>query len=140
MMKFASVSREKEQALYEKMQRLGIKEADLIEKFVRSSGRGGQRLHKTSTCVYLKHLPTGIEVKIHQERMQGLNRYLARKILTEKIEERVLGLESAAQKEREKIRRQKRRRSRRAKEKMLKEKKLHSFKKALRAPLKMEAE
>lgn len=123
----------KESALYEKMARLGIREEDIIEKFVRSSGRGGQKVNKASSCVYLKHIPTGIEVKCQKERSQALNRYYARKILTEKIEALILGKLSKKQREIEKIKRQKRKRSKRAKLKMLENKRKHSRKKTLRA-------
>ncbi|MBL7084560.1 MAG: peptide chain release factor-like protein [Candidatus Omnitrophica bacterium] len=116
------ISRAKEKALKIKMQSLGIRERDLEEKFIRSSGRGGQKVNKTSSCVYLKHRPTGIEVKCHQDRSQALNRFLARRILTNKIETRLLGRLSEERKRIEKIRRQKRRRSKRAKEKMLQDK------------------
>jgi peptide chain release factor len=129
-----NVSREKEKALNAKMASLGIREADLDETFVRSSKAGGQNVNKTSTCVYLKHRPTGIEVKCMRERSQVLNRFLARRILTDKIDSLVRGRESSERKRIEKIRRQKRRRSRRAKEKMLKLKKIHSEKKELRKP------
>ena len=87
--------------------------------FILSSKKGGQKVNKTSSCVYLKHAPTGIEVKCQEERSQALNRFLARRILTDKIESLVLGRESEEEKRYEKIRRQKRKRSRRAKEKML---------------------
>ena len=117
-MQFA-VSKTKEQALRVKMERLGIRERDLEEKFIRSSGRGGQKVNKTSSCVYLKHRPTGIEVKCQQERSQARNRFLARRILARKIETRILGKLSEERKRIEKIRRQKRGRSKRAKEKML---------------------
>ncbi len=117
-----SVSKAKEQALRVKMERLGIREDDLREKFIRSSGKGGQKVNKTSTCVYLKHRPSGIEVKCQKERSQALNRFLARRILARKIETRILGRLSEERKRIEKIRRQKRRRSKRAKEKMLKDK------------------
>ena len=127
-----SISRDKEEALKIKMDSLGIKEADLDEKFIRSSKKGGQKVNKTSTCVYLKHKPTGIEVKCQEERSQSLNRFLARRILVNKIESLVLGREAQIEKEIEKIRRQKRKRSRRAKDKMLKYKKIHSEKKNLR--------
>ncbi|MDD5654758.1 MAG: peptide chain release factor-like protein, partial [Candidatus Omnitrophica bacterium] len=80
------VSPEKESALYAKMSRLGIKQEDIVESFVRSGGPGGQNVNKVSSCVHLKHLPTGIEVKCQQERSQALNRYLARRILADKIE------------------------------------------------------
>ena len=127
-----SVSNNKETALKTKMALLGIKEIDLEEKFIRSSGKGGQKVNKSSTCVYLKHKPTGIEVKCQKERSQVLNRFLARRILVNKIESLMLGKKAAEQRKIEKIRRQKRKRSRRAKEKMLRYKKMRSEKKNLR--------
>lgn len=114
-----SVSPEKEAALRAKMERLGIREADLEENFIRSGGKGGQNVNKVETCVYLKHLPTGLEVKCQEGRSQSLNRFLARRILTDKIEGVQLGRQSAERARIEKIRRQKRKRSKRAKEKML---------------------
>lgn len=127
------ISIDKENALKQKMETLGIKETDIQEKFIRSSGSGGQKVNKTSSCVYLKHLPTGIEIKCQQERSQTLNRFFARRILTEKIENILLKEKSTQQKQIAKIRKQKQKRSKRAKEKILKEKKLHSEKKQLRA-------
>lgn len=127
-----AVSPEKETRLIEKMEKLGIKKEDIVEKFIRSGGPGGQNVNKTSTCVYLKHIPTGIEVKCQKERSQALNRYLARRILVEKIEEMILGKESERQKEIERIRRQKRKRTKRAKEKILMLKHHISEKKRLR--------
>jgi protein subunit release factor B len=124
------VSAKKEEALREKMKQLGIREEDIVEKFIRSSGHGGQKVNKTSTCVYLKHLPTEIEVKCQKERYQSLNRYHARKILADKIETKILGKESEEKQRIEKIRRQKRKRSKRAKMKMLEDKKRQSQKKA----------
>ncbi len=132
-MAFYSVSKEKEEALRMRMESLGILEKDIVEKFIRSSGRGGQRVNKASTCVYLKHIPTEIEVKCQIERYQGLNRYLARKILADKIEAMIRGKESEEQQRIEKIRRQKRKRSKRAKMKMLEEKRMHSQKKKERS-------
>lgn len=129
-----SVRREKADALKAKMDSLGIKETDLEEKFIRASKKGGQKVNKTSSCVYLKHKPTGIKVKCQKERSQVLNRFLARRILVNKIESLVLGRKAEKQKKIEKIRRQKRRRSKRAKEKMLKLKKMRSEKKELRKP------
>jgi len=114
------------------MKRLGVKESDITERFIRSSGRGGQNVNKVSTCVYLKHEPTGLEVKCGRERVQSLNRFIARKILLTKIENRLLGRLSEERKRIEKIRRQKRKRSKRAKEKMLADKRQVSKKKALR--------
>ena len=127
------VGLDKEKALAAKMSHLGIKEADIVEKFVRSSGPGGQKVNKSSTCVYLKHIPTGIEVKCQRERSQALNRYIARQLLAKKIETLILGDLSEERKQIEKIRRQKRRRSKRAKLKILEIKRRHSQKKQLRA-------
>ena len=115
------------------MERLGIREADIIERFVRSAGPGGQNVNKVATCVYLKHLPTGIEVKCQQERHQAMNRFFARRLLVQKIENAVLGKESEEQQRIQKVRRQKRRRSRRAKEKVLEIKHLQTRKKSERA-------
>ncbi|MEA3493062.1 MAG: peptide chain release factor-like protein [Candidatus Margulisiibacteriota bacterium] len=109
-----------------------LNKKDVIEKFIRSGGPGGQKVNKSSTCVYLKHIPTGIEVKVSRERSQALNRFLAWRILKEKITEKILKIKTARQKKIEKIRRQKRKRSKRAKEKMLQGKKLRARKKRLR--------
>ena len=126
------ITKKKEDALEAKMRRFSVWESDLEEHFIRSRGPGGQNVNKTSTGVYLKHIPTGIEVKVFNERSQVLNRYAARKILTNKIETMILGRESEERKRIEKIRRQKRKRSKRAKEKMLRNKRLHSEKKEMR--------
>lgn len=123
------VSPKKEKALRQKMESLAIFERDIVEKFIRSSGKGGQKVNKTSTCVYLKHLPTSIEVKCQKERTQASNRYFARRILTNKIEAMILGEKREEQQRIEKIRRQKRKRSKRAKLKILEEKRKHSLKK-----------
>jgi protein subunit release factor B len=127
-------SPEKEAALREQMEKLGIREEDIVEKFVRSGGHGGQNVNKTATCVYLRHVPTGIEVKCQRERSQSLNRFLARRILAGKIEAMALGRQSAEQQRIEKLRRQKRKRSKRAKLKMLADKRHNSEKRALRKP------
>ena len=129
-----SVSSDKAEALKLKMDSLGIKELDLEEHFIRSSKKGGQKVNKSSSCVYIKHKPTGIEVKCQKERSQALNRFLARRILVNKIESLILGKKSAEQYRIQKIRRQKRKRSKRAKEKMLKLKKMRSETKKLRRP------
>ncbi len=129
------VSSAKETALQRKFKQLSIHETDLQEHFIRSSGAGGQKVNKTSTCVYLKHLPSGIEVKAQKERSQSLNRFLARRILAEKIETVLLKEQSTAQKRIAKIRKQKQRRSKKAKEKTLKLKKERSQIKKLRSKI-----
>jgi protein subunit release factor B len=107
------VSEEKNRWLKKKMEALGIDEKDIGEKFIRSSGRGGQKVNKTSTCVYLKHLPTGIEVKSMRERSQSLNRFLARRELVMRIE-KMSGQLSHEERVIEKARRQKAKREKRA--------------------------
>ena len=114
------------------MERLGIKESDLEESFVRSGGPGGQNVNKVSTCVVLKHLPTGLVVKCQKDRSQAMNRYFARRILVKKLEAQILGRQSAEARRIAKIKRQKRKRSKRAKDKMLKAKLEQSEKKQLR--------
>ncbi len=126
------VSREKLSALRSRMLGLGIREEDLQESFVTSQGKGGQNVNKVATCVVLFHAPSGLRIKCQQERSQGLNRYLARKLLADKIEAAKLGAESRRVQEIERIRRQKRRRSRRAKNRMLADKHARSSVKSLR--------
>lgn len=113
---------------------LGIREPDLDEKFILGSGKGGQKVNKTSSCVYLHHRPTGLEVKCGQTRFREQNRFLARRALCDRLEARQLGEQSAWQQAIEKIRRQKRRRSRRQKERMLAGKHHQTQKKACRRP------
>jgi peptide chain release factor len=108
-----AVSEEKNRWLAERMEALNIHEKDIEEKFVRSSGKGGQHVNKTSTCVYLKHIPTGIEVKCMKDRSQSINRFLARRELIKRIE----GLSEGATPEglkREKIKKQKAKRKKRS--------------------------
>jgi protein subunit release factor B len=113
MVSFA-VSENKNRWLSEKMKALGIYEKDIVEKFVRSSGKGGQKVNKTSTCVYLKHIPTGIEVKCMKDRSQSINRFLARRELVENLEE-LLGRMTLRSLKAEKIRKKKAKRGKRAK-------------------------
>ena len=132
------ISQDKEKALRERMGRLGIREEEFRETFVRSSGPGGQKVNKTSSCVFLVHPPTGLSVKCQQERSQTLNRFLARRLLVDRIERMRTGLVNAEKARIEKIRRQKRRRSRRAREKTLEAKHLQSEKKSLRSRVGLE--
>ena len=115
------------------MQTLGIREQDLEEQFVRSSGAGGQNVNKVSSCVVLYHRPSGIRVKCQQERSQALNRFLARRILVDKIEAKFKRIQAAEEQKIARIRRQKRKRSRRAKLKLLADKRHLAEKKSRRA-------
>ena len=129
------VTPDKEAQLAARMARLGVREADLEETFVRSGGHGGQNVNKTSTCVMLLHRPTGLQVKCQATRQQGMNRFLARRLLLDKIEELRTGRIAAERARVEKIRRQKRRRSRRAKQRMLADKAHQAGKKEGRRPV-----
>ena len=126
------VSQSKKSALTARMLALGIREPELDEKFILGSGKGGQKVNKTSSCVYLRHRPTGLEVKCGQTRFREQNRFLARRELCDRLEARQRGEQSARRQASEKIRRQKRRRSRRQKERMLAEKRLQGIKKTHR--------
>ncbi|MDI6789500.1 MAG: peptide chain release factor-like protein [Thermodesulfobacteriota bacterium] len=111
-----AVSEEKNRWLTETMEALGIQEKDIEEKFIRSSGKGGQKVNKTSTCVYLKHLPTGIEVKCMKDRSQSVNRFLARRELAERIQA-LSGDVTVRDQRQEKIRKQKAKKKKRTKSK-----------------------
>ena len=117
MAKFG-VRPEKEGRLYERMKELGIREEDIIETFIRSGGPGGQNVNKTSTCVQIKHIHTGIVVKSQKGRSQGLNRFLARRLLVSRIEEQLLGNESPEEQMRKRIRKRKLRSKRRTEKKL----------------------
>ena len=111
-----AVSEVKNRWLKRKMEELCVDEKDFQEKFIRASGRGGQKLNKTSSSVYLKHIPTGLEVKCMKERSQSVNRFLARRELLERIEA-LSGKKTKADVKLDKIRKQKAKRRKRTKEK-----------------------
>jgi len=137
-MSLFNVSQQKEKLLIDRMKKLGVSEKDIEETFVRSSGPGGQKVNKSSSCVFVRHIPTGLAVKYQRERSQALNRFLARRLLLDKIERMQKGMVSRERERIEKIRRQKRKRSKRAKEKMLANKHHQAQKKQLRTPFKGE--
>ncbi len=127
----AAVAKEKT-ALEKKMAALGVREEDIVENFIRSSGPGGQNVNKTATCVYLKHLPTGLEVKCQRQRSQLLNRNLARHILLSKIENRIQQGILQKQSLKAKIMRKMRKKPRALKLRILEHKRRHSDKKVAR--------
>ncbi len=126
------VNPEKAQQLAQRMAALGVRESDIEETFVRSGGHGGQNVNKSATCVMLLHRPTRLQVKCQTTRQQGLNRFIARRLLLDKIEELQTGQVAAERSRIEKIRRQKRKKSSRAKARMLADKSHHADKKASR--------
>src|SRR4051794_13140675 len=126
------ISLEKEDQLARRMAALGVRESGIEETFVRSGGHGGQNVNKTATCVMLLHRPTGLQVKCQDTRQQGLNRFLARKLLLDKIETRHKSRADAERARIEKLRRQKRGRSYGAKQRMLADKSHHAAKKESR--------
>ena len=127
-----SESAEKAVTLEKRMALLGVREEDIVESFIRSGGPGGQNVNKTATCVYLKHLPTGLEVKCQRQRSQLLNRSLARHILLSKIEHRLQQDNLQRQSAKAKIMRRNRRKPKSLKLKILEAKRRQSLKKSVR--------
>jgi len=123
---------DKLQALEQRMAALGLVDADLLEKFVRGSGAGGQKINKTSNCVFLKHLPTGVCIKCQMDRSREMNRFLARRELCQQLEAIREGRAIAKTQAIEKMRRQKRPRSRNSKIRSVNDKRVLSHKKSLR--------
>ncbi len=134
------ISSAKRARLDKRMEKLGINEDDLEERFILGSGKGGQKINKTASCVQLRHEGYGIEVKCQKSRSRAMNRYFARKELCDKVEEKLEGRKSARRQKEEKIRRQKRRRSRKQKARMLEEKRKNSEKKERRRNIDLDAE
>jgi protein subunit release factor B len=126
------ITSEKITALEERMAGLGITAGGLLEKFVRGSGAGGQKINKTSNCVFLKHLPSGVCIKCQLDRSREMNRFLARRELCEQLEAIRDGKAIAKTQAIEKMRRQKRPRSQRSKQRSVADKRLLSVKKSLR--------
>ncbi len=116
------INKEKWDKLTALMAKLHINEVELIEKFILGSGKGGQKLQKTASTVYLKHTPSGLEIKCQESRSREDNRYFARMRLCEKLHSLVSEEKTKEQQRIEKIKRQKQRRSRRTKQKILDEK------------------
>jgi|SRR5437667_5600832 len=131
-MSSSPVSQDKLSLLQLRMNALGVNESDIEETFVRSGGAGGQKVNKSSSCVMLLHRPTGLRVKSQTTRHQAMNRFLARRLLLDKIERMRKGHVEEERARIEKVRRQKRKRSSRAKQRMLADKARHGEKKRLR--------
>ncbi|MEO6005422.1 MAG: peptide chain release factor-like protein [Opitutus sp.] len=116
----------------ERMVRLKIRREDVDEKFVRGAGPGGQKINKTSSTVWLRHRPTGVEVRCQAERSQRANREQAWRDLLDKLEARAKGFADAVVDEREAARRRVRQKSRGQKARMVDSKKRRASHKAKR--------
>jgi len=126
----AKQERDRESRLRERMAAAGLREEDIEETFVRSSGHGGQNVNKTSTCVVLVHRPTGLQIRCQSSRQQGMNRFIARCLLVARLEEQRRAAAATRRAEQEKARRRNRPRSRASKGRTLADKAHQSQKKA----------
>jgi len=118
--------------LEERLKKLGVLEADLVEKFVLGTGSGGQKINKTASCVYLRHIPSGIEIKCQKERSREQNRYIARLELCKKLEALQKAEKQQKLAEASKLRRQSRKRTSAQKKQLVESKRHISSKKRLR--------
>ena len=109
-----AINPQKQQELDDRLKALGIHREDVVEQFIRASGPGGQKVNKTSSAVYLKHLPSGLEVKAQKDRSQSINRFLAWRLLADRIEAHQTGKDPQSAKA-DRIRKQKQRRLRKSK-------------------------
>ena len=107
----------------EKLAALGVRASEVEEKFVRGTGPGGQKINKTSSTVWLRHGPTGIEVRCQRERSQTANRELAWTELVAKLGARKARAAAVAVDAREEERRRTRQKSRGQKVRMIQSKK-----------------
>ena len=123
------ISADKRAALERRLLALGIEEDDLVEKFIRGTGSGGQKINKTSSCVFLQHPASGQEIKVQRDRSREVNRFLAREALCDRLEMLELARKVARKQAREKVRRQKRRPSKRARARNVENKRKHGQKK-----------
>ncbi len=118
--------------LVQRMAALGVSEGDLVERFIKGSGPGGQKINKTSSCVQLRHAPSGVEVKCQSGRSLAANRAAARRLICDALEERERERRERRQAAREKKRRQMRRPSKNKRRINVANKRKHGEKKRLR--------
>ena len=111
--------KEKIEALEKKITKLGIKKQDFEFKFIKASGRGGQKVNKSSSAVFVKHVKTGLFVKYGKDRSQYINKFFALRLLVEKLEDKIHGKNNRELKKIEKLKKQKQRRKKRARQKTI---------------------
>ncbi|NCG26355.1 MAG: peptide chain release factor-like protein [Verrucomicrobiales bacterium] len=115
-----------------RMRRAKIYERDLIERVIRGSGPGGQKVNKTSSCVQLRHIISGIDVKCQESRSLMVNRIQARNLMCSILEDRERKQKEQRKSELEKIRRKNRQPSKRQKKLNVINKRKHGIKKRMR--------